>query len=81
MATIKDVAKRAGVAISTVSYALNNSPRISMATKKRVEEAAKALNYKKNGFASDLKRTKTNTIALLLSDLSGPFYSELIQGV
>ncbi|WP_042221519.1 LacI family DNA-binding transcriptional regulator [Oceanobacillus manasiensis] len=81
MATIKDVAKRAGVAISTVSYALNNSPRISMATKKKVEEAAKALNYKKNGFASDLKRTKTNTIALLLSDLSGPFYSDLIQGV
>lgn len=81
MTTIKDVAKLAGVSISTVSYTLNNSPRISASTKKRVEEAAKALNYKKNGFASDLKRSKTNTIALLLSDLSGPYYSELIQGV
>ncbi|CDQ38406.1 MULTISPECIES: LacI family DNA-binding transcriptional regulator [Virgibacillus] len=81
MATIKDVAKLAGVAISTASYALNNSDRISAATKQKVEAAAKTLNYKKNGFASDLKRTKTNTIALILSDLSGPFYSELIKGV
>ncbi|ASN06248.1 LacI family DNA-binding transcriptional regulator [Virgibacillus necropolis] len=81
MATIKDVAKLAGVAVSTASYALNNSNKISLATKKKVEAAAKTLNYMKNGFASDLKRTKTNTIALILSDLSGPFYSELIQGV
>lgn len=81
MATIKDVAKLAGVAISTASYALNNNPKISLTTKKKVEEAAKTLNYVKNGFASDLKRAKTNTIALILSDLSGPFYSELIQGV
>ncbi|KNE22340.1 LacI family DNA-binding transcriptional regulator [Virgibacillus pantothenticus] len=81
MATIKDVAKLAGVAISTASYALNNSNKVSQATKEKVEAAAKSLNYKKNGFASDLKRTKTNTIALILSDLSGPFYSELIQGV
>ncbi|UOQ47128.1 LacI family transcriptional regulator [Gracilibacillus caseinilyticus] len=81
MATIKDVAKLAGVAVSTASYALNNSKRISTATKERVEEAARQLNYKKNGIASDLKRTKTNTIALILSDLSGPYYSELIKGV
>ena len=44
-------------------------------------EAAQQLNYRKNGFASDLKRTKTNTIALILSDLAGPFYSELTKGV
>lgn len=81
MATIKDVAKLAGVAVSTASYALNDSPRISASTKKRVADAAKSLNYQKNGLASDLKRTKTNTIALILSDLSGPFYSDLIQGV
>ncbi|RDW21475.1 LacI family transcriptional regulator [Oceanobacillus arenosus] len=81
MATIKDVAKRAGVALSTASYALNNNPKISPATRKKVEEAAKELNYKKNGIASDLKRANTNTIALILSDLSGPFYSDLIQGV
>ncbi|WP_017381077.1 LacI family DNA-binding transcriptional regulator [Paenisporosarcina sp. TG-14] len=81
MATIKDVAKLAGVAISTVSYALNDSTKISQATKIKVLEAARQLNYQKNGFASDLKRTKTNTIALILSDLAGPFYSELTKGV
>ncbi|WP_078379048.1 LacI family DNA-binding transcriptional regulator [Sutcliffiella halmapala] len=79
--TIKDVAKLAGVAVSTASYALNNVNKVSPATMKKVQEAARELNYLKNGFASDLKRTKTNTIALILSDLSGPFYSELIKGV
>ncbi|ELK47774.1 LacI family DNA-binding transcriptional regulator [Halobacillus sp. ACCC02827] len=81
MATIKDVAKLAGVAVSTVSYALNDSNKISLETKRRVKEAASALNYQKNGIASDLKKHRTNTIALILSDLSGPYYSELIKGV
>ncbi|AUJ24114.1 MULTISPECIES: LacI family DNA-binding transcriptional regulator [Virgibacillus] len=81
MATIKDVAKLAGVAVSTASYALNNSDKVSQTTKEKVAAAAKSLNYRKNGLASDLKRTNTNTIALILSDLSGPYYSELIQGV
>ncbi|WP_431801825.1 LacI family DNA-binding transcriptional regulator [Halobacillus andaensis] len=81
MATIKDVAKRAGVAVSTASYALNGIQKVSPATVEKVQKAARELNYQKNGFASDLKRTRTNTIALILSDLSGPYYSELIKGV
>ncbi|MFG6118725.1 LacI family DNA-binding transcriptional regulator [Thalassobacillus sp. B23F22_16] len=81
MATIKDVAKRAGVAVSTASYALNGINKVSQATVDKVLKAAQELNYQKNGIASDLKRTKTNTIALILSDLSGPYYSELIKGV
>jgi LacI family transcriptional regulator len=81
MATIKDVAKLAGVSVSTVSYALNGSTKVSLETKRKVEEAARKLNYQKNGFASDLKKAKTDTLALILSDLSGPFYSELIKGV
>lgn len=81
MATIKDVAKLSGVAVSTASYALNNSKKVSEETRQRVLAAAKQLNYQKNGLASDLKRTSTNTIALILSDLSGPYYSELIKGV
>lgn len=81
MATIKDVAKLAGVAVSTASYALNNIKKVSPATVKKVHDAARELNYQKNGLASDLKRTKTNTIALILKDLSGPYYSELIKGV
>lgn len=81
MATIKDVAKLAGVAVSTASYALNDSDKVSETTRSKVLEAARELNYQKNGLASDLKKAKTNTIALILSDLSGPYYSELIQGV
>ncbi|UCZ52824.1 LacI family transcriptional regulator [Bacillus shivajii] len=81
MATIKDVAKLAGVAVSTASYALNGTKKISENTRRKVMAAAKELNYQKNGYAMDLKMNKTNMIALILSDLIGPFYSELIQGV
>jgi LacI family transcriptional regulator len=81
MATIKDVAREAGVSISTASYALNGKGKVSEATRAKVLEAARRLNFQKNGFATDLKRTSTRTIALILSDLAGPYYSELIRGV
>ena len=81
LSTIKDVAKLAGVAVSTVSYALNGSTKVSEATREKILTAAKNLNYKKNSFASALKKQSTKTIVLILSDLSGPYYSELIKGV
>lgn len=81
MTTIKDVAQRAGVAVSTASYALSGNRKISRKTREKVLQAAKELNYRKNGFAMDLKRKSTKTILLILSDLSGPYYSELIRGV
>ncbi|MBD8496994.1 LacI family DNA-binding transcriptional regulator [Paenibacillus arenosi] len=81
MATIKDVAKLAGVALSTASYALNGDSKVSAKTRTKVLEAASQLNYRKNGFAMDLKRSRTKTIALILTDLSGPYYSELIQSI
>lgn len=81
MATIKDVAKLAGVALSTASYAMNGDSKVSAKTREKVLEAAKQLNYQKNGFAMDLKRSRTNTIALILTDLSGPYYSELIRSI
>lgn len=81
MATIKDVAKLAGVALSTASYALSGDSRVSSKTRSKVLDAARQLNYRKNGFAMDLKRSRTKTIALILTDLSGPYYSELIRSV
>ncbi|SDO19440.1 transcriptional regulator, LacI family [Paenibacillus sp. yr247] len=81
MTTIKDVALRAGVAVSTASYALSGSSKISRTTREKVQQAAKELNYQKNGFAMDLKRRSSKTILLILKDLSGPYYSELIRGV
>ncbi|MDO7906912.1 LacI family DNA-binding transcriptional regulator [Paenibacillus sp. JX-17] len=81
MATIKDVAKLAGVALSTASYALSGDSKVSPKTRAKVLEAARSLNYRKNGIAMDLKRSRTNTIALILTDLSGPYYSELIRSI
>ncbi|UQZ36451.1 LacI family transcriptional regulator [Paenibacillus sp. PK3_47] len=81
MATIKDVAKLAGVALSTASYAMSGDSKVSAKTKEKVLAAARELNYQKNGFAMDLKRSRTNTIALILTDLSGPYYSELIRSI
>jgi LacI family transcriptional regulator len=81
MVTIKDVAKAANVAISTVSLALRNDPRVKESTRRRVLEAAAQLKYTPHGIARDLKVRKTETIGLLLNTFGGPFYSELIRGV
>jgi LacI family transcriptional regulator len=81
VATIKDVAKRAGVSVSTVSMALNDYPRIAQETKLKVLAAAKELNYQPNAMARGLKSRRTESIGLILTDISGPFYSELIKGV
>src|SRR5699024_4767668 len=81
MVTIKDVAKKANVSISTVSYALNGIDKVSPKTREKILRVAEELQYRKNGLASDLKRKKTKTVALIVDDLSGPFYSEIIKGV
>ena len=58
MASIKDIAKKLNLAVSTVSMALNNNPTISTETKKLVMATAKEMNYVKNGIAVDLQRKK-----------------------
>lgn len=81
MPTIKDVAKLAGVSISTASLAFNHPSRVAEETRTRILEASKRLQYRPNGAARDLRIRRTQTVAVLLHDLSGPFYSELVQGV
>jgi len=81
MATLKDVARRANVSVSTASYALNNRPETKLETREKVLKAAQELNYTINGNARDLQRGATNICALVLSNMSGPFFSELIRGV
>ncbi len=79
---MKDVARAAGVSLSTVSNALSGNVHVSDATKKRVLDAMQRLNYQKNGIAADLKRASAvRTIALIVDDLAGPFFSRFIQGV
>ena len=82
MNTIKDVAKLAGVAISTTSYALNDTGKVSEKTKEKVLKAAKELGYRPNGVARDLKMNKrTKVICVFVGDLGGPFFSEVIKGI
>lgn len=81
MTTIKDVAKKAGVAVSTASLAINNSSRVSKETAQKVLKAAAELQYQKNGWARDLKMKKTQMIGLILHDLSGSFYAPIIKGI
>lgn len=81
MATMKDVAKAAGVSLSTVSNTLSGNIHVTEATKQRVLEATKRLNYQKNGIAADLKSKTMRTIALIVDDLASPFFSQFIQGI
>ncbi|WP_394239657.1 LacI family DNA-binding transcriptional regulator [Vibrio astriarenae] len=79
--TIKDVAKKANVSISTVSYAINGSERISEETRERVLKIARELNYVANSNAKLLKQKKTKAIGLFFNSWFGPVYSELVKGV
>lgn len=81
MVTIKDVAKEAGVSIATVSYVLNNDPRIKKETREKVLKAAKKLNYVANGIARSLKKSKTNIIIVFVSNFAGPIYQEILEAI
>jgi len=81
MTTIKDVAKRARVSITSASYALNNTGTIGEATRRRVLEAAEELNYHPNAFARILKNRKTRTIGVFITRFGGSFYEEILEGI
>ncbi|MBK8021527.1 MAG: LacI family DNA-binding transcriptional regulator [Chloroflexi bacterium] len=81
MTTIRDVAKRAGVSVTTASYALNDTGSIGEATRKRVLEAAESLNYHPNAFARHLKQRKTQTVGVFISRFGGSFYDEILEGI
>ena len=80
-ATIKDVAREAGVSISTVSYAINGNERISDETRQHVLQVAKRLSYVANGNAKMLKQKKTRAIGLFFNSWFGPIYSESVRGI
>ncbi|AJI21073.1 LacI family DNA-binding transcriptional regulator [Priestia megaterium] len=81
MATMKDISKKANVSLSTVSAVINQSAYVSPALTNRVMQAIKELNYKPNAVARSLKKKRTNTVGVIVSNLSNPFYPPLIEGI
>jgi len=81
---IVDIAKKAGVSISTVSRVLNGKAeqfRISEKSQQRIRETAKKLNYVPNQFAANLKSGKSNTIALIIPSLRNPFFADIASEI
>ena len=85
-ATIKDVAKAAGVSPSTVSRALHNSERISPAMRRHVQQVARELDFHPNQVARSLVRGESRIIGIVFPDdagmnLGNPFYPAVLQGL
>ncbi|MDU2941160.1 MAG: ribose operon transcriptional repressor RbsR [Enterobacteriaceae bacterium] len=81
MATMKDVARLAGVSTSTVSHVINKDRFVSEAITDKVAAAIKTLNYAPSALARSLKLNQTRTIGMLITASTNPFYSELVRGV
>ncbi len=77
--TIKEIAKLCGVGVSTVSRAINNHPDINESTKQMILKNIKKYNYVPNNSARNLKRSDSNTIAVLIKGITNPFFSDMIQ--
>ncbi len=81
MITIKDVAREAGVSVATVSRVYTGADRVSEPTPLRVREVGSRLGYSPHGAARSLITRKTSTIGVLLPDLYGEFFSEIMRGI
>jgi LacI family transcriptional regulator len=81
MPTIHEVAKRAGVASITASRVINNSGYASQETRQRVLDAAREMGYVPNRLASSLRSRRTNVLALVLTDITNPFFTVAARGV
>lgn len=79
--TIKDVAREANVSVATVSRALNGHDNVAEAVRKRVVAVAAALRYSPHHAARSLSSRRTHTIGVVLPDLYGEFFSELMRGI
>ncbi|QOL24554.1 LacI family DNA-binding transcriptional regulator [Thalassotalea sp. LPB0316] len=81
MATIYEVSKLAGVSLATVSRVMNNNARVSDKTKKKVLDAMQTLGYRPNAIAQSLASSRSNSIGILVSELHGPFFGQMMSGI
>ena len=80
-ATIRDVAKAAGVSVTTVSHVVNATRHVAPATSERVLGAISHLGYRPSAVARALKGEGTRTLGMLVTSSSNPFFAEVIRGV
>lgn len=78
--SIKDVARAAGVAYSTVSRALNDNPRISKETRDRIHRLAEEMGYTANAVAKSLQMRQTDTVGFVVTSLDDPFFPDIVKG-
>ncbi|OCA56246.1 LacI family DNA-binding transcriptional regulator [Photorhabdus namnaonensis] len=81
MATMKDVAHKAGVSVATVSRVINNTAYVEPGTRERVDKAMREFNYHRNSAALALAKRCGNMLGLLTGNLADPFFSLLARGV
>ncbi|HEV6952246.1 MAG TPA: LacI family DNA-binding transcriptional regulator [Promicromonospora sp.] len=81
MVTVHDVARAAGVSISTVSRALSTPERVAAETRDRVTRAADELGYRTNRAASGLRRGRMHAVGLVVPDLENPYFASVTKGV
>lgn len=79
--TIYDIARKLKVSTATVSRSLNNHPAVSKKTRKKVEETARAMGYRSNLFASNLRKQRTNTLGVIVPKLNSNFVSFVLAGI
>ncbi len=79
--TIKDIARKAGVAHTTVSRALRSSPLISTQTTERIRKIAAEMGYQPSAAARSLKTNRSQVLGVIVSSIDDPFFSEILQGI
>lgn len=81
MATIYEVSKLAGVSLATVSRVMNKNTRVSENTRKKVQDAMDQLGYRPNSIAQSLASNRSNSIGILVSEVHGPFFGQMMSGI
>ncbi|SHF83426.1 transcriptional regulator, LacI family [Modicisalibacter ilicicola DSM 19980] len=81
MIRLKDVARQAGVSITTVSHVVNDTRRVAPDTLERVQRAIAELGYRPDSVARTLKSNRSHTIGMIVTTAHNPFFSEIIRGV
>ena len=79
--TMKEIAKKLGVSVSTVSRALQDSPELHIETKRKIVEAAKEMNYRPNLLAQSLRISRSKTLGVIVPEITSHFFASCISGI